>query len=383
MTILPITEGINAKAVAINDLGQIVGVDRSQRAWVWEYTSDGQWSAVQLPGLTEYHTEVKDINDLGQLVGSSGLGPFPWERHATLWQKDNSGAWKITDLGALGVDNSVAYAINNHTQIVGWSGTSNGHHAFVWENNMMTDLGSLSVESPYSQAKDINDYGLIVGHSNDPCNTNNHTAVIWKKQYDETWQLIDIDSENSIPGWGVSRAFHVNNAGLVAGETYISNYGAFVWSDTQGLRLLPLLQNANEAAVNRKIKALNEKGDLIGISRVSINNMLNYHASLWKIPTDKLPASELIVDIQNKVTELVDLTILDQGQATALNNSLGMTEQLLEEQRFKPAIGLIRAFNNKVLALVKARQLTEEEGNILVDAAQVVINEIESNVNGS
>lgn len=372
MTILPTINEANARAIAINDLEQIVGETFSSHAVVWERNVDGIWEMIQLPALptrTEPRTKVNDINNLGQLVGrsDSDLGA-----RAVLWQKV-SGTWQVTNLDSLGIGNSTALAINNLMQIVGYSKNIGSQHGFVWENGIMTDLGVLSTSSPYSQAKDINDYGLIVGHSNDSSNADRHTAVMWKK-HEGIWQLIDIDPNNEVSGWGVSRAYHINNLGVITGETYISNYGGFVWAETLGLRFLPLLPSTYSATVNGSKRAMNEQGHLIGRSRVGTS----YHASLWKIPLEELPLSEQIVNIQDKVRELVELGVLKEGQAVALNNSLNMTVQLLEDEKIKPAIALINAFINKVRALVNAGQISEEDGNVLTDAAQAAITDIEN-----
>jgi probable HAF family extracellular repeat protein len=54
-------------------------------------------------------------------------------------------AYTVVDLGTLGGTYSHAYDINNFGQIVGDSTTSGGvGHAFLWENNSMTDLGTLA-----------------------------------------------------------------------------------------------------------------------------------------------------------------------------------------------------------------------------------------------
>src|SRR5579859_3996319 len=86
------------------------------------------------------------VNDKNQVVGASGmcgsgpaLGPVPV--HALLWQNE-----AVSDLGSLGgVVNNVAYAINNAGQIAGASDLpgDNTGHAFLWQNGAMADLGTL------------------------------------------------------------------------------------------------------------------------------------------------------------------------------------------------------------------------------------------------
>jgi probable HAF family extracellular repeat protein len=69
----------------------------------------------------------------------------------------------ITDLGNLG-SVSRARGINDRGQIVGNSSLATGAtHAFLWENGVITDLGTLGGAN--SQALGINDRGQIVGSS--------------------------------------------------------------------------------------------------------------------------------------------------------------------------------------------------------------------------
>jgi len=381
MTILPIGGANRAQAVAINDVGQIVGFSSGgttddTRVLVWERDSTGDWQVTQLPGLSDHHTGFTDINDLGQIVGHAGFGKSPWEQHAALWQKV-SGAWQLTDLDSLGFGNSNASAINNLGQVVGRAEIINGgHRAFVWENGIMTDLGALESTTPFSRATDINDLSMIVGISNDPGNAGSNTAVLWK-QLEGVWQIEDIDPDNQVPGWGVSRAYHINNAGLIAGETYSSDYGGFVWSEIQGLRLLPLLLGGDRAIVNGSRRAMNEQGYLIGRATVSYS-LEPLHAVLWAVPPDELPPAQQLDNIQDEVNELVGQALLEEGQATALNDPLAMAVQLFQDQKIVPAVNLIEAFINKVSALVLAGQLSQEDGLNLIAAADAAIIDIEN-----
>jgi probable HAF family extracellular repeat protein len=56
---------------------------------------------------------------------------------AVMWQNG-----MMSNLGTLGGDSSYAFGINNNGQIVGNSKTASGEwHVFLWENGAMTDLG--------------------------------------------------------------------------------------------------------------------------------------------------------------------------------------------------------------------------------------------------
>ena len=56
----------------------------------------------------------------------------------------NAGTYRVVDLGTLGGDFGVAFDINPRGQVVGGSSTASGEeHAFLWENGVITDLGTL------------------------------------------------------------------------------------------------------------------------------------------------------------------------------------------------------------------------------------------------
>ena len=51
--------------------------------------------------------------------------------------------YNITDIGALINSHSTARAINDSGQVVGQSGSGTAGHAFVWENDVLTDIGAV------------------------------------------------------------------------------------------------------------------------------------------------------------------------------------------------------------------------------------------------
>ncbi|MCP4107170.1 MAG: hypothetical protein GY749_16790 [Desulfobacteraceae bacterium] len=103
-----------------------------------------------------------DINNSGQIVGNAQADPSdryaPYVYHAFLY--DNG---VVTDLGTLGGEESRAYGINDSGQIVGYAETASGQkHAFLYENGGMTDLGTLGMEESCASA--ISNSGRIIGY---------------------------------------------------------------------------------------------------------------------------------------------------------------------------------------------------------------------------
>ena len=135
-----------------------------------------------------------EINDRGQVVGISGkcdqaVGRFT-AHHAVLWENG-----KVRNLGSLGgVAWNTPMAINNKGEVVGFSDLSGdgsgapNFHAFLWTKaGGMKDLGTLSGDA-YSEALGINEAGQIVGVSYG-VSFSTSRAFIW-----ENGEMTDLNS---------------------------------------------------------------------------------------------------------------------------------------------------------------------------------------------
>jgi len=90
----------------------------------------------------------------------------------------------MTDLGTFGGVNSFPVWINDAGEIVGeadlvGSAVTHLHHAFLWKNGVMTDLGTLGSTS---HAEAVNSRGQVVGRSRlgDPSTILQH-AFLWEE----------------------------------------------------------------------------------------------------------------------------------------------------------------------------------------------------------
>ena len=143
--------------------------------------------------------------------------------------------YEVIILGTLGGNRSYAYAINDSGQVVGESTTSQGYfHGFLWENNVMKDLGVLGIginegrEYNLSCARSINNSGQIVGWSSHDNSDDLHTnhAFLY-----ENGQMHDIDSL----GGRSSHATAINNRGQIVGYStdlsgnWYEDTHAFLW----------------------------------------------------------------------------------------------------------------------------------------------------------
>jgi hypothetical protein len=151
------------------------------------------------------------VNDHGQVIGvvDTGLGLF----EATVWQNGNAAT-----LGP-----GFAQAINNLGQAVGEAGV-----AALWDSNGVTLLGG-----SFSQARDINDRGQIVGYDN------NH-AHLW---YGSTSVQLDFLGVSSI-----ANAINATGQSVGAFNDGLVGPRAALWNGTVGTDLNSLLRPESVAA---------------------------------------------------------------------------------------------------------------------------------------
>ncbi len=190
--------------------GSAVSLSRDIHAAIWE----PGW-VLDLGAIGGENSEANGINDLGEVVGWTGLSPV--DGRAFLWRNN-----EMIDLGTLGGQFSAASGVNNVTQIVGWAGNANGSSdAFIWENGQMRALPALEEGQP-TEAYAINNTGLVVGYSWPP--QSQQIAVYWEN--DEVFEL---------PRWTnySSNAFAVNDLGQIVGQADVSasRVHAAAWVD--------------------------------------------------------------------------------------------------------------------------------------------------------
>jgi len=167
-------------AYDINNAGQVVGRSFSadpqilpptdpeyrSRAFLW---SPGQ-GMVDLGALSGGYAVAYAINEAGQVVGKSWLSTFSFPPYgqnlrAVLWTPGQG----IRDLGGLwlGPYNSAAYGINDAGQVVGESDLGPAYrdgypgHAFLW--TAADGLEALSPTTGLTTARDINNHQQVVG----------------------------------------------------------------------------------------------------------------------------------------------------------------------------------------------------------------------------
>jgi probable HAF family extracellular repeat protein len=123
----------------------------------------------------------------------------------------------IQDLGTLGAPYAVPTDINDRGQVVGWSRVdwSTPAHAFFWDHGTMLDLGEVDVygsDKPEFNQVRINDRGQVLGNRRPPYDPGGE-AFLWENGVTQTVPL--------------AFAAGLNDRGQVAG---------FVWHDSAGVR---------------------------------------------------------------------------------------------------------------------------------------------------
>jgi probable HAF family extracellular repeat protein len=164
------------------------------------------------------------------------------------WAANAAITYKVTALGNLGAGSAVATDINNNGQTVGRSQTIAGpNHAFIWQNGIMQDIGTLGT---LSTANAINSSGSVVGYST-LTNGDFHAFL-----YDATNGMQDL---GALGGYG-SQAFGINDSRQIVGSTWNNNTGIrpFVYSNGVALEV-STLGHADSAI------AINNSGIIVGV----------------------------------------------------------------------------------------------------------------------
>ena len=230
------------------------------------------------------------INDYGTVVGASDMGeidPLTGLRQirAVLWNSRG----KIHDLGTLGGSGSVAWAVNNAGQVTGNALNeipddfnlnmdfgivgATQTHAFLWQNGVMRDLGTLG--GPDSGPFAINERGQVVGLSatNSFVNPTTGLPTIDPFFWDGN-RMVDLGSLGGTYGVAVD----LNNRGQVIGNALLEGdeiQRAFLRPGRDGKMIeLPTLGGTRNEA-----KAINNAGDVTGAARFAGDALS--HPVLW------------------------------------------------------------------------------------------------------
>jgi probable HAF family extracellular repeat protein len=133
----------------------------------------------------------------------------------------------LTDLGTLGGANSVALWIDDSGDVVGYADIANSpgctsaacvHHAFLWKQGEMKDLGSIGSD-PCSRAISINSGGQIVGFTAAVCGRAPTHGFLWENG----GPAIDLNTLVNSSGMALTTPLYISERGEIAGNGVLPN----------------------------------------------------------------------------------------------------------------------------------------------------------------
>jgi uncharacterized membrane protein len=207
------------------------------------------------------------------------------------------GDYRVTDLGTLGGDFSEARDINDGGVIVGRSRDADGNHvATLWTTDHVAEaIGELDGYAATWAYAINNAADIVVGSATEDWYDSD--PVFWVLQPDDTWL-------RTLLSGGTGDAYDVNADQVIVGYTHSSLVGyprATLWhADAPGFPIY--LGDERSFAY-----AINNAGHVVGHSRISVDGQYSTHAILWWK--------------RNGAYEVCDLHGAPGGSGDALNSS--------------------------------------------------------------
>ena len=258
-----------SEATAINNNGVIVGFSEvangSRLSTLW----DGRG------GILDMHAAIGssgssipwDINDNGVIVGQASITPGIFAR-GFIWDQVNP----ALQAGTAFYQGGGNYSINNDGHIAGagfFLGDPDDALLSIpdgrggYEQPLINPFGFF-----FSQARAINNNGMIIGHSSFNSTTNTWNAAIFTGD-----ALNPVTTLGTLPLLNTSEGFDVNDNGMVVGYSWDGDHTgldprAWVWTEGTMYDLNDLLGDHEEFEILSRATAVNNNGDIVGFGRL-------------------------------------------------------------------------------------------------------------------
>ena len=232
--------GATSQALDVNEQGDVVGDARLANNDAHAFLEASPLTDLGTLG-GDGHSSATEINDAGLIVGWS-WAPGTTTRHAVMYA---GGVMSDLFPGSA----ASALAVNSAGQIVG----VRGDEAFLRSGTTTTNLGTLGGAT--SQARDINDQGVIVGWAELADGTTERAFVY------QAGQMADIGTL----GGTNSRAYGVNSQGWVAGDSQTAG-NASDWPPGHGFifRNGTMTDIGTLGGAKSHADAINDEGVVVG-----------------------------------------------------------------------------------------------------------------------